>query len=269
MSESGDRPRDGGHEDPTQGAFDAAQDPWSRPPEESDDDKTIQVPREQPAADSGPPGPVQPGAAPPAFEPPAYEPPTYIPSAPAAPTYQAPSYQPPPPEQPSYPPPAYEQPSYSDPGQQGGYGQPYAQPGYAGPDPSQQQYGQPYGQQGYGQPYGYGAPGYPAAGYPGSAYGYGAPSTSGKATAVMVLGIASVATLCLYGLGIVPAIVALAMAGSAKREIESSDGRLTGLGMVQAGRIMGWITVGLSIILIVAIVLIIAFADGSMTYGGY
>lgn len=290
MTESGDRPGGPGHEDPTQGAFDAARDPWAWPVEGSPADETVKLTKDQQPGGAGTqaqPQPDAPAHEPPRYEPPAqpsYEPPTYMPSD-YRPSgydqggYQQPAYQPP--AQPSYEPPTYapppvEPPAYSDPNQPGGYGQaygqPYAQPGYGAADPYQQYgqpgYEQPGGQPGYGQPYGYGAAGYPA-GYPGAAYGYGGPTTSGKATAVMVLGIASLVTMCAYGLGIVPAIIALAMSGSAKREIHNSGGRLSGLGMVTAGRVTSWITIGLSVLTIIIIVLVIAFDSGSSsTYSG-
>lgn len=277
MSESGDRPAGSGQDDPTQGAFDAARDPWARPPEEPRADETVKLSKDAPAGGAG--TPAQPSGGPPAAEPPSYEPPTYIPSGYDPPAYQQPSYEQPSYQQPAYEQPAYQQPSYQqppysppaseqpaypDPNSAGGYGQPYSAPAYGAADPYQQ-----YGQQGYSQPYGYGAPGYPAAPYPGPAYGYGGPTNSGKATAVMILGICSIVFMWCYGVGVVPAIVALAMSGSAKREIETSGGRLGGLGMVTAGRVTSWIAVGLTVLFVVIIVLVIAFApDSSSTYNG-
>jgi hypothetical protein len=54
--------------------------------------------------------------------------------------------------------------------------------------------------------------------------------------------------LWLCGVGVIAAIVALVMAPGAKREIEQSGGRLTGLGMVTAGQITSWICVGLAVL---------------------
>jgi hypothetical protein len=122
---------------------------------------------------------------------------------------------------------------------------------------------------GFGTPPGYGAPPAGQGGVPpfGAAPGYGAtpgyygapPQTAGKAVAVMVLGIVSLVMVCAYGIGLITAIVALALAPGAKREINASGGRLTGLGMVKAGVICSWISVGLGIagllFFIVAIVL--------------
>lgn len=247
MSESGDRPYGPGQQDPTFGAFDATRDPWARPPDDANPDETVKLTKDQPAQAR----PYQPSSYdPPGAELPTYIPPDYMPPSYDQPTTQVPSYEPPSYAPPSYPPPSYPPPPptvpppYSDPNQ-GGYGQPYQQPGYPAADPYQQ-YGAPaYGQPPAPSPYGFGA----QPGYPGGSYGY-APATSGKATAVMILGIASLVTVWCYGIGIIPAIVGLVMSGSAKRELENSGGRLTGLGMVTAGRVTGWISVGLSVIFI-------------------
>lgn len=112
-------------------------------------------------------------------------------------------------------------------------------------------------------------PSHPAWG--GAPGGYGAPPaapTSGRATTVMVLGIVSLATFfMLCGLGFVPAVIALAMAPGARREIAESGGRLQGEGQVRAGVIMSWITLGLTavglVVLVVAIALLVATAHGT------
>jgi hypothetical protein len=116
----------------------------------------------------------------------------------------------------------------------------------------------------------------PAYGGPPQAYGgppqaYGTPNppmtqTSGKATAVMVLGIVSVVLMCGYGIGLIPAIVALVLAPGARREIEASGGRLQGEGQIKAGVICSWVAVGvvaLGVLAIVAIVLISAIGSSS------
>lgn len=128
--------------------------------------------------------------------------------------------------------------------------QPYAQQPYPGQpyapqqQPQQPYPGQPYGQTTGGQPYG--APGAYGQVYaqPG-AYRPAGPTTSGKATAVLVLGIASLILVWMCGIGLVTAIVALVMAPGATREIQASQGRLGGVGMVQGGKICSWVTVGL------------------------
>ena len=144
---------------------------------------------------------------------------------------------------------------------------PYGQQPYGAPAPYGQQ--QSYGQQQYGQqPYG-APPAYGQYGTPPQRYGAG-PITSGKATAVLVLGIASLVMVFMCGLGLVTAIVALVMAPGAKREINESGGRLTGLGMVQAGIVCSWIALGL-VVLFVAIMLFVMLVGGTFgsgfTYG--
>jgi hypothetical protein len=130
---------------------------------------------------------------------------------------------------------------------------PYPQPPYAQQPYAQQPYAQqPYPQQPYGQPYG---------GYPAAPYGLPVrPSTptSGKATTVLVLGVASLLLMFMCGIGLVTAIVALVMAPGANREIQQSGGRLTGLGLVQGGVVCSWITIGLVVLIAAVIVLLVA-----------
>ncbi len=123
---------------------------------------------------------------------------------------------------------------------------PYAQPPGYPPPPAQ--YGPPPAQ--YGPPPAqYGPP--PAQyGPPPAQYG---PTTSGRATVVLVCGIAS---LVLPFVGWVAAIVALVLAGGAKREIESSGGKLTGLGLVKAGRICSWIAIALTLLFVALVVVL-------------
>jgi hypothetical protein len=157
-----------------------------------------------------------------------------------------------------------------------GSDQPYAPPPPAPPVPSASPYGSPpaspYGPpQGQGGAPGYGPPPYGAPPGPptayGPGYGYGGPRTSNNATLVLVCGIASLLVPCI---GLVPAIVALAMSGSARREILASDGRLTGLGMVTAGRITAWIGVIIALLGIALLVLLITIGnmfDSSTNFG--
>jgi hypothetical protein len=149
------------------------------------------------------------------------------------------------------------------------YGSPYGSPPASPYGPPQGQGGAPgYGPPPYGAPPGpptaYG-PGYGAAGY-----GYGGPRTSSNATVVLVCGIASIVLLFTCGLGFIPAIVALVRAPSARREIIASNGQLSGLGMVTAGRITAWTTIGLTILAIVGVVLLITIGnmfDSSTDFG--
>lgn len=94
-----------------------------------------------------------------------------------------------------------------------------------------------------------------------------AQQTNGKAIAILVLGIISLPAVCGYGIGVVLAIVALALSPSAKREIAASEGRQTGESLVKAGVVCSWIAVGLTIlgIIIVVAVIILAATLGDST----
>ena len=107
-------------------------------------------------------------------------------------------------------------------------------------------------------PYGYGPP--PPYG---PQYGYARrqPQTEGTAITALVLSIASFMLWWLFGLGVVLAIVAVALCPSAKRKIDASGGALTGTGLVTAARIIGWINIGLTA-LVVVILVIVAIAGG-------
>ena len=111
-------------------------------------------------------------------------------------------------------------------------------------------YGQPgYGQPGYGQP-GYGQPGYgPTPGYP----IYGPPPNDGNAIAALILSISSF-VIC----PVIPAVIALILAGVAKRNIIASGGTKAGLGLVTAARVISWVNIGLvtAFLIIVAIGLV-------------
>jgi hypothetical protein len=255
MGEPDSGSRGEGTSEPTAGAtaFDPTSDPWARPVASASSGRDAGSPA--PADPTGPtyePSSQQspvPGFAPPDFgspEPQTYEPPTYAEPATGGTSGQSAGWAPSSGQQ-QYGPPSAQSPYGSpDPGQQ------YGQPDYGAPQYPSGPYGQPpygqYGQSPYGPgPYGGPAGGYGASGYPGG-YAFAPVQTSGRATTVLVLGIASLPLLVMCGVGIIPAIVALAMSGAAKREIDSSAGRLTGLGMVRAGRILSWIAVGLFIV---------------------
>ncbi len=118
------------------------------------------------------------------------------------------------------------------------------------------------------------APGYPPPpgyGYPPQGYGYPpAPQNAGKAVAVLVLGIAGLVLTCSYGIGIIPAIVALALAPGAKREIRASGGQVTGEGLVKAGVICAWVAVGLGLLALVFLgigLLVAVLSSGSFEFG--
>ncbi len=83
-------------------------------------------------------------------------------------------------------------------------------------------------------------------------YGFSpVPQTSGSAIAVLVLGITSLVFLPSCGIGVFPAVIALAMAPGARREIAASGGTITGTGLVQAGVALSWVTLGAVIAVVV------------------
>lgn len=88
---------------------------------------------------------------------------------------------------------------------------------------------------------------------PGSPYGgwAGPAQTDGRAIAVLVLAICSFVVL-----PVIPAIVALAMAGGTLRDIQASGGRLTGESLVRAGRIVAWVHLGLVLLGILVVVVV-------------
>ena len=144
-------------------------------------------------------------------------------------------------QQPGYQAPGYQQPGYQAPG--------YQQPGYQAPGYQQPGYQQP----GY-QPPNYSQPGYPAAG------GYGYPvnrETNSNAIIALVCGIAA---FVICGLGAIPAII---FGNKAIDEINASGGTQDGLGMAQAGRIIGWVAVALWTIGIALFVILLIAAGAS------
>ncbi|MDA0184729.1 DUF4190 domain-containing protein [Solirubrobacter phytolaccae] len=70
--------------------------------------------------------------------------------------------------------------------------------------------------------------------------------TSGKATAALVLGIVSI--LCVP---LIAGIIGVIIGGQAKKEIDSSGGRLGGRGMAQAGVILSWIGIAWGVLVII------------------
>jgi hypothetical protein len=75
---------------------------------------------------------------------------------------------------------------------------------------------------------------------------YPPPSTDGNAIAALILAIAS-----FVACPIIPAIVALVLAGKAKRNIQASGGAKTGESLVTAARVIAWIHLGLVSLLVV------------------
>jgi hypothetical protein len=185
--------------------------PWQPPPlPGSDPDPTTwQAPAPPPADTWGPPpgGAYPPGGYPPAG-PPAGPPPGYAGHVPVRPA--------------------------------GGPGAPWGPPpGGAYPPGGYQQGGYPPG-------VGYPPPGYPPPGaypYP-PGYGYGGPQNHPQGTTILVLGILSIPLLCAC-IGWILGIVAWVMANKAMKDINANPAMYLNKGSVQAGRILGIISIGL------------------------
>ncbi|MGI9021749.1 MAG: hypothetical protein ACR2HV_00680 [Acidimicrobiales bacterium] len=82
---------------------------------------------------------------------------------------------------------------------------------------------------------------------------YSGQTTSGKATGALVCAI-----LSYFVLGLVLSIVALILANGADKEIQASGGRLGGEGQVKWARILAYINIVLSILVIIGVVIIVA-----------
>lgn len=150
------------------------------------------------------------------------------------------------------------------------YGRP-EEPGHEAPGPDQQPpgagqqqpYGQQpgdlpsYGQQAYGQEqYGQAPYGQPPYGQPPYGYGYAqAPPTEGMAIVVLILAIGSW-VIC----PLIPAIIALVLARTAKENIAASAGMKSGEGIVKAGIIVSWINIAFYAlgIIVAGIVIVLA-----------
>lgn len=68
------------------------------------------------------------------------------------------------------------------------------------------------------------------------------------------LGIASLPGMLFCGLGVVVAVMALAMAPTARREVLAGEGRLGGLGLIRTAVICSWISIVLAVVGAVAAV---------------
>jgi hypothetical protein len=136
--------------------------------------------------------------------------------------------------------------------------EPLQHPPAGSPPPPAQPSGQPGapttpygGQPGYGPPP-YGPP-------PGYGYGYPAgPQTDSSATAALVIAVVGFFICAPVG-----AVVALVMAGSAQKRIEASGGRLTGLELARAARIIAIIELVLTGLLILGAVIAITASLGA------
>ena len=77
--------------------------------------------------------------------------------------------------------------------------------------------------------------------------------TDGTAITALVLAIASFPLAFICGIGVIAAIVSLALCPSARRKIEGSGGALTGESMLTAAKIVAWINIGLTALVLVFI----------------
>ncbi|MDA0184728.1 DUF4190 domain-containing protein [Solirubrobacter phytolaccae] len=84
------------------------------------------------------------------------------------------------------------------------------------------------------------------------------PQTPGSATAALILGICAL-VICSPICG----PLAIIYGNKGKREIDASGGRLTGRGMAQAGVVMGWIGIALTVLGILAFVGLVALGASS------
>jgi hypothetical protein len=91
-------------------------------------------------------------------------------------------------------------------------------------------------------------------GAPGQYGGYsGPPPNHPRAVPALVCGILSL-VLC----GIFTGIPAIIMGNRAVREIDASQGQVQGRGMAKAGQILGWISVGITILYLLIVIIAVA-----------
>ena len=90
---------------------------------------------------------------------------------------------------------------------------------------------------------------------------YGLHRTSGMAIASMVLGILAIVMCFFYGIpSLIFGVLALVFARKAEAQIDAKQASTASLGMVKAGRICGWIGIGLGMVW-VAFVFVIVLAN--------
>ena len=90
----------------------------------------------------------------------------------------------------------------------------------------------------------------------------GAATSSGRATAALVLGI-----LGLVFCPLICSVLALVFGYQSRREIDASGGRMSGRGNATAGIVLGWIGVTLTAIFIVLIIIGVLAGDTTSTSG--
>jgi hypothetical protein len=79
--------------------------------------------------------------------------------------------------------------------------------------------------------------------------------TARAAAVVGILGVGSLPGMLFCGLGAAMAVLALAMAPSAKRQVLDSEGRFGGLGPIRAARICSVISLVIAVVMVVGLVL--------------
>lgn len=137
----------------------------------------------------------------------------------------------------------------------------------AQPQPGLPQYGQPqFGQPQYGQPaHGQGsAPAWGGqTGYPQQA------PVAGSAHAVLWTAVGGLVFFG-TGLGWIAAIVALALTPGARRTILESGGAQRGLGYLLAGKIVAWVTIGVTVLVLIGLGLLFGLLlSGQGSYSDY
>ena len=94
--------------------------------------------------------------------------------------------------------------------------------------------------------------------------GYATPQTNQKALWSMILGILSIVAC-----GLLAGVPALILGGSAKKEIAASGGAQSGEGMATAGVVLGWISVAISVLVVILFITLGAFATSTTTVEGF
>jgi len=76
-------------------------------------------------------------------------------------------------------------------------------------------------------------------------------TTNGKAIAALICGITGL-ILCQF-----VGIAAVILAPQAKREIAAQPDRYEGAGLAQAGQILGWIAIGITVLEVIALIVLV------------
>jgi hypothetical protein len=84
-----------------------------------------------------------------------------------------------------------------------------------------------------------------------------APKTDGTAIAALCLAIAFV--IC----PVIPAVIALAMIPGSRRTIAASGGAVSGLGILTAAKVIGWINIGLGLLGLGAFIIAVIASSAS------